>query len=108
MNKWFVKTENNITFSDVSFVENGQESVPFEVSEEDLAKVQTGDWKFNIEGETLSVVYDEEKVKAREAEKAAQEEAISAKKRRKTELILKEARGEKLSDSEFEELSNLV
>ena len=106
MKQYFIKNGDQIIYSNWPISENGQISTPFEVSEEDLAKVQTGDWKFNLEGETLTVVEDVEGKARREAEKQAQIDAELAKKARKKELMKKVVTGE-ATDEEQEEFLNL-
>lgn len=81
MKIYFIKS--NGTVSNWPISENGETSIPFEISEEDYAKSQTQDWKFELQGEELKVVEDVEgkaqRAKAEEDTKKAKDEAFAHK-----------------------------
>lgn len=95
------------TVSNWPISENGETSIPFEISEEDYAKSQTQDWKFELQGEELKVIEDVEgkakRAKAEEDAKKAKADALA----HKLSLISKISAGTATLE-EQQEFANLI
>jgi hypothetical protein len=106
MQQFFVKTEAGVTRANYPIRENGIDSKPFEVSDEDLKKVEEGTHDFDIVKDKLVLVESNRKQQAEAIELQKQTE-IEAAKARKIELIQKVTEG-KATKEEQEEFANLL
>jgi hypothetical protein len=99
--------KSNGTVSNWPILENGETSIPFEISEEDYALSQTQDWKFELQGEELKVVEDVEGKARRAKEELDAKKAKSDALAHKLSLISKISAGTATKE-EQEEFANLI
>lgn len=103
----FIKTpEGRISVANWPFRENEQDSVPYEVTEEQIAAVETGEKDWDIVDDAIALRDSTRKADAEAQEKALQEAGIAARKR-KFELIQKVTSGT-ATLAEQEEFANLL